>query len=270
MNTSSQRPFSWRTLTDPSTRAEALIAGLLLWGGTLTITVGGGFITKAAMPGTSGTMRALVATAVLSAAVLAVRRWYGPWAALGVNRPAAWAKMGLLVLPLLLALSPLAFGVRSLGASTWLVLLVGYALTGFTEELAWRGIAQRVLRPLGPARGPVVASALFGLAHLGNVLYRDSVALVAAQAWGAFCFGLGYAALRQRTGTIVPLVALHLLTDLCAAITAGPSIALLVAQDVVLLTLGAVMLRQDSRAARRQGATSPVEDKSGRRLPSLK
>jgi membrane protease YdiL (CAAX protease family) len=269
MNATSQRPIAWRTLSDPNTRAEALIAGLLLWGGTLTITVGGGFITKAAMPGTSGTMRALVVTAVLSAAVLAVRRRYGPWSGLGVNRPTAWAKLGLLVLPLLLALSPLAFGVRNLEATTWLVLLTGYALTGFTEELAWRGIAQRVLRPLGPARGPLVASALFGLAHLGNVLYRDSVALVAAQAWGAFCFGVGYAALRQRTRSIVPLMGLHLLTDLCAAVSVGPAIALLVAQDVVLLTVGAVMLTQDARAVPRASTTSKVIGQSKHRSPSL-
>lgn len=229
---------------------RALAAGLLVLAGVLAVSVAGGFLTRVLMPGASGTVRALVVVAVMTGIALAVRSWFGPWTALGVNGPRAWSRPALLLLPLLLALSPLVSGVQPLSVSTWLVLGLGYALTGFTEELVWRGIAQRLLTPLGPARGVLVGSALFGLAHLGNVLYRDSVALVVAQAWGAFCFGVGYAALRRRTGTIVPLMALHLLTDLCAAVGAAPAIPFLVGQDVVLLTLGTALLARDSRTAR--------------------
>ncbi len=248
-------------LAAPTTARQALRVGLLLLAGSLTVTVIGGLFTKAVMPGASGTTRALAVLVVLTGVAVAARPWFGSWSALGINGLRSWARpraLLILLLPLVLAVSPLAFGVQALPATTWLLLLGGYALTGFTEELVWRGIALRVLAPLGPARGPLIGSALFGLAHLSNVLYRDSVALVAAQAWGAFCFGVGYAALRRRTNTIVPLMGLHLLTDLCAAVTTGPSIALLVGQDIALLTLGVLVLGRDSRTARGHSNDSPL------------
>ena len=237
-------------LTQPRSGRDALKVGLLLFGVVLAVIVTGGLVSRAAMPNASGTTRALLVLVGMTAMTVSVRPWFGSWRDLGVNGPRAWARPALLVLPLVLALSPLVLGVRHVGASTWAVLVVGYLLTGFTEELLWRGIAQRLLEPLGLARGVLVASALFGLTHLGNLLLRDNAALVLAQVWGAFCFGVGYAALRRRVQTLVPLMALHMLTDLCAVVAAGPAIAMLVAQDVVLLTVGLVMLSRDSRASR--------------------
>jgi membrane protease YdiL (CAAX protease family) len=239
---------------------------LLIFATMLAITVTGGFVTRALLPDASGTTRALIVLVVLTVIAVAVRPWFGSWHALGVKRPWLGGRPALLVLPLVLALSPLVAGVAPQSASTWLLLVVGYALTGLMEELVWRGFAYRLLEPLGPARGVLLGAALFGLAHLGNVLYRDSVPLVLAQAWGAFCFGVAYAALRRRCGALVPLMVLHFLTDLCAAATAGPSIAFLVAQDVVLLVLGLVLIVRDSRAGKRaHAAPSDVlaPDKTG-------
>jgi len=67
--------------------------------------------------------------------------------------------------------------------------------------------------------------------------------VIAAQAVGAACFGFGYAALRLRTKTIVPLIALHFLTDLFLQMGNLPLIPVAVAQDVVLLVFGVVVLR---------------------------
>jgi hypothetical protein len=98
------------------------------------------------------------------------------------------------------------------------------------------------------------------------VLFRGSVGLVLAQAFGAFCFGVGYAALRWRTNAIWPLMAMHLATDLFAAIGGMPKIPVLVAQDVVLLVLGAYLIRRDrtSREARGHAPWPPqaVTDRS--------
>jgi hypothetical protein len=69
------------------------------------------------------------------------------------------------------------------------------------------------------------------------------VTLVAAQAVGAFCFGVGYAAIALRIGTIWPLMVLHALTDLFAAVGALPKIPILVGQDIVLLIVGLWLLR---------------------------
>ncbi|GAA5028006.1 hypothetical protein GCM10023258_23190 [Terrabacter aeriphilus] len=263
------RPRPWSALTRPRTTGQAFTAGLAVLAGTLAITVVGGLLTKLFMREASGMLRALVVVAVLTVVAVAVRPHYGSWRDLGVTPWTPSSGSGLLLVALSLAVSPLAFGVQTLEPKVWLLLLAGYLLTGFTEELVWRGMAWRVLTLLGPARGPLVGSALFGLAHLGNVLYRDSVVLVAAQVWGAFCFGLGYAALRRRTGTIVPLMGLHLLTDLCAAVSSGPSLALLVGQDVVLLTLGVVLLARDSRSARRLGDGGPLPQRRGSTATNL-
>ena len=261
--------MSFPRRTQPRAGRGALTAGLLLFGVVLAVIVTGGLVTRAAMPDASGTNRALVVLVVMTTMTVAVRPWFGSWSDLGVNGPRDWARPALLVLPLLLALSPLMFGIRHVGPSTWALLVVGYVLTGFHEELLWRGIAQRLLDPLGPARGALVASALFGCAHLGNVLFRDNVALVAAQAWGAFCFGVGYAALRRRVQTLVPLMVLHMLTDLSAAVAAGPVILVLVAQDVVLLTVGVVLLTRDARANQPEDLAGSRVTRSRRRPASL-
>lgn len=194
-------------------------------------------------PDSSGQDRALGYVAMLTLVVVALTARAGTWRELGVIPASQWHHPALLVGAALLALSPLVGGVRPVSASTWAVLIAGYALTGVAEELLWRGWVHRWLEPLGLPRAVLVGAALFGLAHLTNLLYRDSPALVLAQCWGAFCFGVGYAALRVRTGALVPLMALHFVTDLAAQVGRLPAIPMLVAQDVVLLALGLTLLR---------------------------
>jgi hypothetical protein len=222
----------------------------LIWAAALALTVGGGVIAKLLLPDASGTIRALLVTQLLFVAILIARARWWTWAEVGVNRPRTWRRLHLLVLPAILAVSPLALGVEPTPAGTVALLATGYALTGFNEEVLWRGMVQGVLAPTGVVRSVVVAAALFGSAHLANVLFRDSVGLVLAQAWGAFCFGLAYGALRNRINTVVPLMVLHAVTDMAAAVGALPKIPTLVVEDVVLLALGIVLLVQDHRAAR--------------------
>ena len=228
------------TLTVPVGRpiSPRVKAQLVYVGSALTISLGA-LATRFAMPGSDGLTRSLVASvgllvfAVVVARAVAVRS--GGWSALGLTHPRQWHDTKLLVVPALITLVPLLGGVRSIEAGALIVLVVGYVLTGFMEEILWRGAVQRILAPTGIAPAVWLGSALFGAAHLTNVLFRDSVALVVAQAFGAFCFGVGYAALRWRTNTIWPLMVLHLTTDLFAAIGGLPKIPVLVGQDVVLL-----------------------------------
>ncbi|MCB8958346.1 MAG: TIGR03086 family protein [Nocardioides sp.] len=249
-----------------SVRSRALATGLALWVAALAVTAGGGLLTRTYLPGVDGTTRALLVVEALFALALLAAPFVGTWRQLGVNRPAEWRHRGLLVVPLVVAASPLALGVRSVGTDLLLVLVVGYVLTGITEELVWRGFALRLLAPLGERRAVVLGAALFGTAHLANVFFRDSTGLVLAQAWGAFCFGLAYGALRVRTGTIVPLMALHALTDLAASVGALPKIPVLVAEDVVLLTYGVVLLAL--RPRKDTPVTDPMLDHLDRALRS--
>ena len=238
------------TLTLPLTRrplSPRVKAQLVYVGSTLTVSLGA-LATRVLMPGSDGLTRSLAASAgllvftVVVARAVAVRS--GGWTAIGLTHPREWRNTRLLAVPAALSLVPLLGGVRNVGAGTLAVFVVGYILTGLMEETLWRGAVQRILAPTGTAQAVWLGSALFGAAHLVNVAFRDSVALVVAQAFGAFCFGVGYAALRWRTNTIWPLMVLHLTTDLFAAVGGLPKIPVLVGQDVVLLVLGAVLIRK--------------------------
>jgi membrane protease YdiL (CAAX protease family) len=237
------------TLTLPARRSLSprVKAQLVYVAQALTVSLGA-LVARAVLPTADGLTRSLVASvgvlvlAVVVARAVAVRS--GGWSTLGLTHPREWRNTRLLIVPALISLVPLLGGVRSIEAGMVAVLVAGYVLTGFMEEVLWRGAVQRILAPTGTAQAVWLGSALFGASHLTNVLFRDSVALVLSQAFGAFCFGVGYAALRWRTNTIWPLMVLHFTTDLFAAIGGLPKIPVLVGQDVVLLVLGALMIRK--------------------------
>ena len=231
-------------------RSPRTLAVLVLLANAVVIVLGAG-VANLLMPEADGLTKSLVASvgallfAVVAARAVAVRS--GGWGALGLTRPRVWRDTRLLAVPALLAVVPLLGGVRSIEAGALAVLVAGYVITGFMEELLWRGAVQRILAPTGIARAVWLGSVIFGAAHLTNVLFRPSIGLVLAQAFGASCFGVGYAALRWRTNTIWPLMVLHFATDLFAAVGGLPKIPVLVAQDVVLLALGAFLLRKGPR-----------------------
>ena len=206
-------------------------------------------------PGVPPLTAALIVTAVLAVVVTVLVWRLSGFRAAGFAGPRRWRNLHLLILPTVLAFVPLLAGFRPVDALA--TLIVGYALTGFMEEALWRGLVLRVLRPTGALPAVLVGSLLFGAAHLPNVLFRDSVGLVAAQAVGAFCFGVGYAAIALRIGTIWPLMVLHALTDLFAAVGALPKIPILVGQDVILLIVGLWLLRSNPAARSSGGGRSP-------------
>jgi uncharacterized protein len=121
-------------------------------------------------------------------------------------------------------------------------LLIGYALTGFMEEGLMCGIVLRVLKPTGVTRSVVISSLLFGLMHIGNLLYRNPF-IVFAQMIGAFVHGIGLSAIRLRTNTIWFPVVLHGLHDLALKYTNFPAIPLDVVQVTLLMIYSVYLLR---------------------------
>jgi len=204
-----------------------------------------GFVTTAAwLPGLAPQSRALLVLSGLTVLLVAFLAATDAWRSARVVATGGRSAWGLLALPLVLVLAPLVGGVHLPALGPLSILLVGYALTGFTEETFFRGVVLGVLRPGGAVRAVVLSSLLFGMVHLGNVFVRPSVALVVAQAVGAVCFGIAYGALRLRLATIWPLIALHALHDLLLRVGGLPVVPTDVVQDVVLLIYGIVLLRR--------------------------
>jgi membrane protease YdiL (CAAX protease family) len=239
------------TLALPATASRfrsPLAVTLLVYAANAVVIVAGAFAAAALFPHADWLTRSLVASVPALLFVLVVARTVAArtegWAGLGLTRPSEWRDLKLLAVPALITLAPLAGGVRSIETGTVAVLLAGYVLTGLMEETLDRGVVQRLLAPTGISKAVWLGSVLFGASHLTNVLFRPSVGLVLSQAFGAFCFGVGYAALRWRTNTIWPLMVLHFATDLFASVGGLPKIPVLVAQDCVLLALGAFLIHR--------------------------
>lgn len=211
---------------------------------SLGVTLAGAALVALVAPDSDPLLRRLpVVLALLLMAVVAARRV--GWREIGAGGPRTWRALGLLVVPALAALAPLAAG-WSPDQSMLAALVVGYAATGVYEELWFRGVMLRSALPLGPVRAAALTAALFGAAHLANIAFGANVAVTLAQAVGSAAGGFGYAVLRQRTQALWLLAALHGGGDLLLHTTAlhGATLWLfLVGHDVVLFGCGLAAIR---------------------------
>lgn len=199
-----------------------------------------GLAAKALLPQFQPEFIALVGMSVLVALALSALGW---WKAAGFNLPTEWRDSRLVIVPFLIVLGlPFLLGVKTTDAGTFAYLAIAYALTGFMEEGLMRGIVLRVLKPTGTTRSVVISSLLFGLMHIGNLLYRNPF-IVFAQMIGAFVHGVGLSAIRLRTNTIWFPVILHGLHDLALKYTNFPAIPLDVVQVTLLMFYGIYLLR---------------------------
>ncbi|MFZ0159789.1 MAG: CPBP family intramembrane glutamic endopeptidase [Kineosporiaceae bacterium] len=221
-----------------------LAAGLVAATTIASLVVAG--VMAALAPGSATDIRRLVAVLVVAALAVAVVVVTGGWHRTATRGPAGWRHLGLLAVPLLVALAPAVLGFDLPATGTLAVLVAGYAATGVYEEVWHRGVVLDVLRQQGLRRSAVIGGAFFGAAHLTNVAFGQAVAVSAAQAFGAFCFGIGFSVLRWRTGAVWVLAAIHALGDLMLKITGlhgGLMWAFLVGHDTLMLLWGLWCLR---------------------------
>ncbi|MCB0113621.1 MAG: CPBP family intramembrane glutamic endopeptidase [Caldilineaceae bacterium] len=183
-----------------------------------------------------------VTMCVVAVVIAALLTWLGWWRVAGFNAPTQWRNLRLYWLPAVVAMIfPLFGGFEAVGVKMLLYMTLAYAITGFMEEAWMRGLILHILEPLGEVRAVLISALFFAGLHSVNFLFR-SPAIVLAQMVGAFCFGLAFAVLRLRTGTIWFLVALHMIHDLLLHLSGFPTIPLNVVQDVVLLMYGVYLL----------------------------
>lgn len=188
----------------------------------------------------------LIAVLVVMIGALVIVGQGRAWQRTGAAGPSSWRREGLVVVPMLIALAPLVTGIDLPAASTLGILVAGYVATGVFEEIWHRGVIQDTLRSLGLRRAAVLGGAIFGLSHLTNIAFGQSVAVSLAQAVGAFCFGVGFSILRWRTNAIWLLVAVHAVGDLLFKITGlhgGLLWGFLIAHDTAMLLWGLWCLR---------------------------
>jgi membrane protease YdiL (CAAX protease family) len=244
--------------------SHPLVSVLVLELAFILLVVGGSLALGALLPGLPGySVRGpsqslvLVLLAAATALVLvAAMRW---WSLAGFTRASRWRQLQLYWLPVALLAVPFVGGVRPLPSSALGILVIAYLATGVFEETMWRGMVLGLLRPTGVWRAVLLSSLLFGLGHLGNSVLRGASVLVLAQAFGSAVQGVGLAALRLRTGTIWPLIALHALHDLFLQMSALPIPLVEVPIDTVFLVYGIVLLRGRARGglAADEPTTSP-------------
>ena len=101
-----------------------------------------------------------------------------------------------------------------MGAAMILWLAIGTALVGFSEEIAYRGLAVVGFRGgYGEVRVWLFTSLLFGLLHGVNVILGQGAVLTVRQVVFAFVLGSVFYAIRRISGTIVVAMVVHALWD---------------------------------------------------------
>jgi membrane protease YdiL (CAAX protease family) len=125
-----------------------------------------------------------------------------------------WVVPALLVVGAALNLAATKWGeIDEIGTYVaWLAL--GTAFVGFSEELLTRGLA--IVGGRGAMHEKwvwVFSGAIFGLIHVPNIFFGQSVASTAQQVVFAFAVGLTYYVTRRISGTLIVTMVLHAVWD---------------------------------------------------------
>ena len=137
-------------------------------------------------------------------------------------------------------------GVMLVGGQGWTLpvdrlmatLLLG-ALVGFSEELAYRGLALVGLRGGGnEQRAFLVATVLFALLHLPNALLGAPVAGAVTQVIFALLGGVVLYTIRRTTGLLVMAMVFHAAWDISTFISQNPALSSIqLLANIVLVVL---------------------------------
>lgn len=154
----------------------------------------------------------IVAAAIF---IYVVNRWQG-WGDTGLVRPHWASSIRLAWLPLLYIAIGMGFsiilGLPPVTVMFWLAL--NTLFVGFSEELMFRGVILQTARQhtcVWPAI--LITSLAFGGIHSLNVFGTGDLRGALVQSAAAFLSGLIFIALRLRTGSLWPSIALHALWD---------------------------------------------------------
>jgi membrane protease YdiL (CAAX protease family) len=191
---------------------------ILLWGGYLMIVTAIAITAKAIWPdlgsGPSGLSWLQVGLQLLITVIVLPFAAMVGWREIGLTRWASGKDALVLLFPVATVLFGFVPGFRAASVETVSIALASVALAGIGEEIAFRGILLRLLRVRGLWPAVIVSSALFGLLHVANLFVGSPWYTVLLQVTFSAMAGVGYAAMRLRTGSLLVPILLHAVYDL--------------------------------------------------------
>ncbi len=172
-----------------------------------------------------------------------------------MNRKAVPSPAMLYLALALLSASPLWGGVFLPGSwgELWPRAAV-LALAAVGEELLFRGLLLHLLAPLGQRAALWLSALAFGAAHGLNLLRGADVALTLCQMAYAAAFGLLFAAVVLRRGTLLPAILAHAAINLLSLLgNSQPTLAATAALTVLLCGLTGLLTAGFLRLPPREG-----------------
>ncbi len=157
---------------------------------------------------------------VLALGLVAALGW---WGRIGLTRPGRRTAVGALAYPVLTGSVFLLLGINIERSQVVPIVLVGAPLIALNEEIFFRGIALEGLRPQGWRNAIIGSAFLFGFAHAVNLVAGANLPFTIMQIAATTAGGVTLAALRITSGSLWPVIALHVVLDVMAltTLTAG-------------------------------------------------
>jgi membrane protease YdiL (CAAX protease family) len=163
----------------------------------------------------------IIAFMLLGMACVSLLAKNGWWRDVGFRPPYERRLLWLFWLPFVPVIGNLIDGVSLTDPGQILLFFLMAVLSGLVEEILFRGLILRALLPTGIWRAALISAALFGGMHILNVLSISNPAYALLQVGYATAIGFAYAALVIRTGTILPLILAHFLTNFAGFLAIG-------------------------------------------------
>jgi membrane protease YdiL (CAAX protease family) len=154
---------------------------------------------------------------VLAAGLVTGLGW---WRRVGFTRTGSWATgLRLIAYPAATGTVFLLFGINLAPSQVVPLVLVGAPLIALNEELFFRGVVLEGLRPQGWRWAIIGSAALFGASHAVNIVAGANMPFTIMQIAATTAGGVAFAAIRIRTGSLWPVIGLHVILDVLALTT---------------------------------------------------
>lgn len=167
------------------------------------------------LPASTFAVYSEIALAIALSAIVWRMGW---WEKIGFRRPGGSRALLLYLPALILVAGNLTFGIHVTALPALLTFALLAALSGFVEELTFRGLMLTAFLPRGGWYAVIASSIIFGLAHAMNVLGGSNPLYVVIQIVYALAIGFGFGAMALRGRMLWPLMVAHALGNFVAFI----------------------------------------------------